>query len=231
MKHARCIELGSGTGCLGISVATALWCPREWIFSDIGDTLVECLRNARENDVVGGSDFENGDGRTKLNVHRSNHYGHESRKRGGQSTKGGNRTQRKSEPHHLKVQFVELDWTDAHAIRNLSTSLFPSSDTDGAARIDFAFATDCVYHESLVGPFVARLKEIHEMSNKRRSENESFVRPTVGYLAQELRSSIVLLELVKQLLEAGFTVYRREASNSSEEGRSGMVLYAIMVES
>ncbi|GAA5932610.1 hypothetical protein JCM3775_005977 [Rhodotorula graminis] len=157
LASSTILELGAGTGFLGLALRSIWGDSGRWVFSDLLDNLLLVVRNLKANDVLPSS--SSGSSASSL----AGPPGRTASRRPGARPAGA------SNP---RVDVVELDWlVEAAAWDARPGSLFPPSSPSssiGATAAaspsspldhppDLILAADCVYNPCLSAPFAKTL--------------------------------------------------------------------------
>ena len=116
------------------------------------------------------------------------------------------------------ITILPLDWETSatSSLPSLLPSPYPSTDTPLHRHqvLTAIFALDCIYNESLIQPFVRTCVELAQLrltssptSSSRNPEDKPEPQPTIVIIAQQLRSSDVFEEWLREFM-VYFRVWR-----------------------
>lgn len=136
-----------------------------------------------------------------------------------------------------RLRFVPLDWeTDrvqslVEACRVTGGKREAEKTVSQDESFDLVIASDCIYNEALVGPFVSTLRDLCAL--RRGEAGGSFrTRPTLCIVAQQLRSPEVMTTWVDAMLQADFCLGRAREDEMAGWGLgegSGFVVHFAML--
>ncbi|KAJ1550560.1 hypothetical protein HK096_006244, partial [Nowakowskiella sp. JEL0078] len=190
LKNSSCLELGSGTGLLSITLASspALQSPALLVVTDTQEMVSLAFKNLLLNSLLLSRNKS-----TTIRYIDVNGTDHRSfippPSKGFKSQANGSMTT-------LNIVVTELEWGNTKMYENLKSDV----GQDCIEGFDYIFAADCIYNEVCIDLFVLTLLIVCRASKDPR--------PTVVYIAQELRSEEVHSLFVGKMLESGFRLWR-----------------------
>lgn len=243
LPHSTILELGSGTGFLGIALRSLFQDANgdgRWLFSDQLENLPLVVRNLRANGVLDSGaatgtpaaspsispplsprlkarsvGAASAGSKTKAGEHRS-------------GPKADGRSKRGTEPAE-RVEVLELDWLAEAAAWDREQLRPPgvrAREADGAALAPAAplvlLAVDCIYNPSLSAPLVKTiLRQAQQRAHPAPSAAEA---STLVVVASELRDEEPLEEFLRAWLDATrgrWTTVRLAWDGETERDRAG----------
>ena len=122
---------------------------------------------------------------------------------------GGAKQKKQVQDEESKIMAKVLDWET-----DVMSSAFSSEGFDAV------IASDCIYNPSLINPFVQTCVDACSLRHSARIGDETGGHPTVCIVAQQLRSSEVFEEWLREFL-ARFRVWRLPDTETGKELREG----------